>query len=190
MRKPFQFLILSAVAITVAVACIMFHDNGVPDSISETEKVYVIETWAKADRQMDDIIEKFREFNECPQSESEICRDLTKALHGWHDTMDLMVNEPTFWVRIPEYNELQSHMMHKIESELGQATSDFVDEAGRRKSEGMYDAEAYELLRKALGRKSKFETSELCDPTECICCRCKRFLVGYFASKVILGKVD
>ena len=179
MKKGFWCLLLFAVAFTAGLTGIMFHDTGIPSSISATEEVFMIETLATADAQMDILIEKAHKFIEQPAQETETCLALAKAIDRWRDTMELMSNDPVFYVITPEVLRCQQALFTKVDVELDQAFRELTEEIIRRKSEGTADEDAYKLFLEAIRRKVELSSTAPCAATNCVWCRSKQFLTWH-----------
>lgn len=163
----------------MVLACIMFHDDGVTNSISESEKIYVLGVWNRANEQMDDVVEQCKFLLEHPENERQACHELADAVNKWHDTMDIARNEAVFFFGLPETNEASLNLASKIENELYSVTSDLIEEITRRRDQGLSDQAAYDVTIAALSRKEKVSPTAPCIPDECIMCRTRKSLTRF-----------
>ena len=184
MSKPFSFLILLVVIFVAGVSSVMFHDNGVPKAITDAEKALVIKTWEQADAQMENVLEKLRQFIERPASESETCPDLANAVHDWMDTVEFVRNEPVFSFPIVEAGEHSRRLFSKIENELGPLISKMIDEIKRRRNKESHDQKLYDLVSEAISREENVLESAPCDQNECHWCRARKAMVDILIDKV------
>ena len=179
MGKPSRYLFAIAVAFTLILGSIMFHDDGVPDTISEREKTHVLHVLDQASIQMDDVIRQMNLLTAQDKLDLEACTELTDLIDSWSDTMDTTRNDPVFFVPFPEANEASHKLISKIETELDLAASEFSKYASVRKEEN--NQEAFDVLRKALTRKEKVNANAPCITGECTWCRSREALKRFLA---------
>jgi hypothetical protein len=118
MGKPIHYLFLFTFIFVAVVSSVMFHESGIPESITEAEKAHVMATWGQADVQMENVVNKFQQFIDHPDNQCETSLELAKAVDEWNDTMEFMRNEPTFSFPDPEAIEAGQKVLAKIEGEL------------------------------------------------------------------------
>ena len=186
MGKSSRYLFAIAVVFTLILGSIMFHDDGVPDTISEREKTHVLHVLDQASvqmddviRQMDDVIRQMNLLTTQDKLDLEACTELADLIDSWSDTMDTTRNDPVFFVPFTEANEASLKLISKIKTELDIAASEFGKYASVRKEEN--NQEAFDVLRKALTRKEKVNANAPCITGECTWCRSREALKRFLA---------
>jgi len=161
----------------------MFHDDGIPDSLSDNEKEYVLSVWEQADQHFDEVIEKINLFVEHPERETEICKDLAEAYDQLFVT-SISMNEAPFYVQFAEVNEVSLKMKAKAENEFLTAIDELVEEILRRREQGDVDQAAYDLLASSINRELNAGPTVHCNPNQCRWCQARNALINYCRKKM------
>ena len=91
----------------VFAACVYLHDDGHPESISESEKAYVLTTLSQLDQQVVLTIERTEQFISDPENTIERADALTEAYADWAKTLHKVLRDPVFYYSIDPEDESQ-----------------------------------------------------------------------------------
>ena len=175
-----RILILAQVICIFGVT-VWFHDDGLPDSLSEADQTYVLQQSQLAENRMRDVVDGMRRFVAEPDRESETADSLVDAVNSWVEINNEMIEDPRFFTEFDSIrNRNQQDRFAEVEKELNSATDEMVEELWARKERGEYDQEAYDRLKMAF-EKTSWNWTELpdgvCDKRKCIWCFFQRVLL-------------
>lgn len=157
---------------------VLFHDNGLPSSISEAEEQHVRDVVDEYVLHVDDVVQAMEEFTLHPEDESRTSREFITACEKLQPHLDEMFSNPVFYVDfegcVPLAKEIYEHGK-RFES----AGNRMADELGRRVEADEWDREAYEEMEIAVNNCLDEQEVMFCIPSECGWCRCHN---GAFAT--------
>ena len=174
-----RILILTQVICIFGVT-VWFHDDGLPDSLSEADQTYVLQQSQLAESRMRDVVDGMRRFVAEPDRESEMADRLVDAVDSLVEICNEIVEDPRFFTEFDSIrNRNQQDRFAEVEKELNSATDEMVEELWARKERGEYNQEAYDRLVVAFKKVSPNWTELpdcVCDKRKCIWCFFQRVI--------------
>ena len=174
-----RILILTQVICIFGVT-VWFHDDGLPDSLSEADQTYVLQQSQLAESRMRDVVDGMRRFVAEPDRESEMADRLVDAVDSLVEICNEIVEDPRFFT---EFDSIRSRNQQdrfaEVEKELNSATDEMVEELWARKERGEYNQEACDRLVVAFKKVSPNWTELpdcVCDKRKCIWCFFQRVI--------------
>ena len=163
-----NYLLLSVT--TVFLVCVFFHDNGVPKSITESEKQHVLDVVAEAELHQEAIIRGMEEFVLYPDEESRISCEIIAAFEELRPCIEEASVNPVFFVGFEECIPVAERFKELNERSLV-AGDDMATELARRVEAGDWDREVYKELQIAF-ESCVCQEAACCTPADCGWCRC------------------
>ena len=175
-----RILILTQVICIFGVT-IWFHDDGLPDSLSETDQTYVLQQSQLVENRVRDVVDGMRRFVAEPDRESEMADRLVDAVDLWVEITAEIIEDPRFFTEFDSIrNGKQQERFAEVAEELNSAAEKMVEELWARRERGEYDQEAYDRLVVAFEKTSPNWTElpdSVCDKRKCIWCFFQRVLL-------------
>ena len=161
-------------AIGIFGVMVWFHDDGLPDSLSEADQTYVLQQSQLAENRMRDVVDGMRRFVAEPDRESEMADRLVDAVELSIEITNEIIEDPRFFTEFDSIrNANQQERFVEVTKQMNSATDEMVEELLARKERGEYDQEAYDRLTVAF-KKTTQNRKELpdgvCDKRKCIWC--------------------
>ena len=176
-----RILILAQVICIFGVT-VWFHDDGLPDSLSEADQTYVLQQSQLAENRMRDVVDGMRRFVAEPDRESEMADRLVDAADSLVEICNEIVEDPRFFTEFDDIRSRnQSQRLEGLAIDLAAASAEFVEAITARSEYGEHDREAYERMAIAFrnGSNMSLATPKLdgvCDKRKCIWCFFQRVI--------------
>ena len=165
----------------IFAACVFLHDDGHPDSISDSEKAYVLTMCEQSDQQIVLVINRMEQFITDPENPIERADALTEALTDWFSISDEIVQAPEFYYDVKlqdqsdfaiQYRSINERILSR-EDALHEASDLLAQDIIDRSDSIDLDHESFSKLRAVLGRTLEPPASGPCDHRTCFWCRAR-----------------
>ena len=151
-----------------------FHDDGTPDSLSDTQKQYVLNALDEYLVRMDEVIDAMEQFTMHPDQDDEKLAKLLVAMDNHRPMWTELVSNPVFFVAFDELTPV-TKKLNEQGSQLGVAADKMAKKLDRRLTAGEATKEKYKQLETAF-RSFPEINQTICDPSDCTLCKCKKWM--------------
>ena len=164
-------------AICIFMMMVWFHDDGLPETLSEADQAYVLQQSQIAEGRMRDVVDEMRRFVAEPDRESEVADELIDAVYSWVEIGQKQTNDKRFFVKFnDDQYRRQCERLTQLSGELESVTDDMTEEVLARRERGEHDQEVYDRLREAFSDASLSwtDSGDFCDKRKCFWCYCQK----------------
>jgi len=155
------------------IGMVCFHDDKIPDELSDADQQYVSQVNSTLEQSMIRVISEMKRFVAEPENESAICVSLAASIDSQYNLGGEFLNDGRFFA-VTEENLRYAKRLWELNEELAVASDAMVKKVASRVESGEHDEEGYQLLTRALSPNLVVGRNAPCDKSNCIWCFYRR----------------
>ena len=165
-------------AIGIFVLLVWSHDDGRPDTLSESDQAYVMQQAQASEDRMVDILDKIDRFVCEPNREVEMAEALASAVDSWREIDNKIESDGRFYVKCDDDRYAsQIQRLLQLNNDFDDASEILVREILSRLEREECDPKVFDILCPSFSQAANGSPeNHPCDKRRCFWCRSKRIL--------------